>query len=159
MITNIFPREELSVMLVKCRADGEKIVFTNGVFDIIHKGHVDYLNRAKALGDVLVVGINSDSSVRRIKGEKRPIVPESDRAYVVSNLKSVDYVCIFEEDTPYETIKLIQPNILVKGADWKVEDVVGRDIVEGRGGKVVTIEYLEGRSTTNVIKKILDVMQ
>lgn len=106
-----------------------------------------------------MVGINSDSSVRRIKGEKRPIVPESDRAYVVSNLKSVDYVCIFEEDTPYETIKLIQPNILVKGADWKVEDVVGRDIVEGRGGKVVTIEYLEGRSTTNVIKKILDVMQ
>lgn len=159
MIVNILSRETLSAVVGESRAAGKKIVFTNGVFDIIHKGHVEYLNRAKDLGDILVVAINSDSSVRRIKGEKRPIVPESDRAYVVSNLKSVDYVCLFEEDTPYETIKIIRPDILVKGADWKVEDVVGRDIVEAIGGKVVTIKYIEGRSTTNIIKKILDVMQ
>jgi len=117
------------------------------------------LNKAWKLGDILVVGINSDASVRRIKGDKRPIVPESDRAYVVSNLKSVDYVCIFDEDTPYETIKLVQPDFLVKGADWKIGDVVGRDVVEGRGGKVITIEFVDGRSTTNIIKKILEVMQ
>ena len=155
----IFSREKLSDGIRRLQNDGKKIVFTNGVFDIIHRGHVDYLNRAKDLGDILVVGINSDASVKRIKGDKRPIIPESDRAFVVSNLKSVDYVCIFDEDTPYETIKLLQPDFLVKGADWKIEDVIGRDVVEGRGGKVVTIEYLNGRSTTNIIKKIVEVMQ
>ncbi len=158
-MANVFSRDELSAILRKHQADGKKIVFTNGVFDILHKGHVDYLNRAKELGDILVVGINSDSSARRIKGKKRPIVPQSDRASVISSLKSVDYVCIFDEDTPYETIKLLQPDFLAKGADWKIEDVIGRDIVEARGGKVVTIEYLDGKSTTNIIKKILEVMQ
>ncbi len=155
----VFSREELSNILRNHQAGGKKIVFTNGVFDILHKGHVDYLNRAKKLGDILVVGINSDASVKRIKGNKRPIVPQNDRAALVSNLKSVDYVCIFDEDTPYETIKLLQPDFLVKGADWKIEDVIGRDIVENRGGRVVTIEYLDGKSTTNIIQKILDVMQ
>ncbi len=158
-MTGVFPREELSAILGTLRENGKKVVFTNGVFDILHKGHVDYLNQAKVLGDVLVVAINSDASVRRIKGVNRPIVPQLDRACLVSNLKSVDYVCIFDEDTPYETIKLLRPDLLVKGADWKIEDVVGRDIVEGRGGKVVTIQYLEGKSTTNIIKKILEVMQ
>ncbi|HUI28761.1 MAG TPA: D-glycero-beta-D-manno-heptose 1-phosphate adenylyltransferase [Candidatus Acidoferrales bacterium] len=158
-MTGIFSREELSGMIRNLQNDGKKIVFTNGVFDIVHRGHVEYLNKARKLGDILVVGINSDASVRRIKGDKRPIVPESDRAYVVSNLKSVDYVCIFDEDTPYETIKLVQPDFLVKGADWKIGDVVGRDVVEGRGGKVITIEFVDGRSTTNIIKKILEVMQ
>jgi len=148
-------REELKGVAHELREKGKKIVFTNGVFDIIHRGHVDYLNRAKALGDVLIVGINSDASVRRIKGDKRPVVGENDRAFVVSNLKSVDYVCLFGEDTPYETIKLILPDVLVKGADWKVEDVVGKDIVESRGGRVVTINYIEGRSTSGIIAKIL----
>lgn len=134
---------------------GKKIVFTNGVFDIIHRGHVEYLNRARAQGDCLVVAVNSDSSVKRIKGEKRPVVTESDRAFVVSNLKCVDFVCVFEDDTPYNVIKQLQPDVLVKGADWKIKDVVGRDIVEARGGKVMTIEYMEGRSTTNIINKIL----
>jgi D-glycero-beta-D-manno-heptose 1-phosphate adenylyltransferase len=158
LMTNTLSREELSEMLKRLQSHGKKIVFTNGVFDIIHKGHVDYLNKARDLGDLLVVGINSDSSTKRIKGEKRPIVPQEDRAFVVSNLKCVDYVCIFGEDTPYETIRLLQPDVLVKGADWKIEDVIGRDIVESRGGKVVTIEYLDGKSTTNIINKILEVM-
>jgi D-glycero-beta-D-manno-heptose 1-phosphate adenylyltransferase len=151
----ILRAQELSGVVRKLQEGGKRIVFTNGVFDILHRGHVEYLNRARELGDCLVVALNSDSSVRRIKGEKRPVVPESDRAFVISNLKSVDYVCIFAEDTPYEVIKIIQPDILVKGADWKIEDVVGKDIVEARGGKVVTMDYMEGRSTTNIINKIL----
>ncbi len=154
-MTNIFAPSELAAILRKHQDEGRKVVFTNGVFDIIHRGHVEYLNRARELGDFLVVAINSDSSVKRIKGQTRPVVAEDDRAFVVSNLKSVDYVCIFGEDTPYEVIKVLQPDYLVKGADWKVDDVVGKDIVEGRGGKVVTIEYMKGRSTTNIINKIL----
>ncbi len=151
----VFSVQELSVIVRKLQGDGRKIVFTNGVFDILHRGHVQYLNRAKELGDCLVVAVNSDQSVKRIKGEKRPVVPEGDRAFVISNLKSVDYVCVFGEDTPYETIKDIQPDVLVKGADWKIEDVVGKDIVEARGGKVVTIDYMEGKSTTNIINRII----
>jgi len=154
---SIFLREELAEIIHKLQSSGKKIVFTNGVFDILHKGHVDYLNRAKSLGDALVVAVNSDVSVKRIKGEKRPIVSENERACVVANLKSVDYVCIFCEDTPYETIKLIQPDVLVKGADWKVDDVIGKDIVEARGGKVVMIEYLDGKSTTDIINRILSI--
>lgn len=152
---NVFSLEELHIIIRKLQADGKKIVFTNGVFDILHRGHVDYLNRARQLGDCLVVAVNSDASVKRIKGEKRPVVPEDDRAFVVSNLKSVDYVCIFGDDTPYEVIRILQPDVLVKGADWKIENVVGRDIVEARGGRVVTIDYMEGRSTTNIIDRIL----
>lgn len=154
-MTDIFSREELAEVIRRLQSNGKKIVFTNGVFDILHKGHVEYLNRAKALGDVLVVAVNSDTSAKRIKGERRPIVGQNDRAFIILNLKCVDYVCVFDEETPYETIKLLQPDVLVKGADWKVENVVGRDIVEGRGGKVITIEYLEGKSTTNIIKEIL----
>ncbi len=151
----VLTKEDLSREVVKLHKQGKKIVFTNGVFDIIHRGHVEYLNRARDLGDYLIVAINSDASVKRIKGEKRPIVSEADRAFVVSNLKCVDYACVFGEDTPYEVIKLLQPDVLVKGADWKVEDVVGKDIVETRGGKVATIEFVMGRSTTNIINKIL----
>ncbi len=154
-MSNIFSRDDLARIIGELRNAGKKIVFTNGVFDILHKGHVDYLNRAKSLGDALVVAVNSDSSVKRVKGERRPIVGENDRAFVVANLKSVDYVCLFGEDTPYETIKLIQPDVLVKGADWKIDDVVGKDIVEARGGEVVTIEYSNGKLTTNIINKIL----
>ncbi len=158
-MSNVFAREELAIILRKLQADGKKVVFTNGVFDIIHRGHVEYLGRAGELGDCLVVAINSDASVKRIKGNKRPIVSENDRAFVVAHLKSVDYVCVFGEDTPYDTIKELQPDVLVKGADWKAQDVVGKDIVEARGGRVVTIKYLDGRSTTNIINKILEVMQ
>ncbi len=146
---------ELRPEIGKLQEAGKKVVFTNGVFDILHRGHVEYLNRARALGDCLVVALNSDASVRRIKGEKRPVVTEADRAFVVSNLKCVDFACIFEEDTPYNVIRKLQPDVLVKGADWKIENVVGKDIVEARGGKVITIEYMEGRSTTNIINKIL----
>ncbi len=152
---NTLLRERLADVVRSLQSSGKKIVFTNGVFDILHRGHVEYLNRAKSFGDILVVAVNSDSSVKRIKGGGRPIVGEQDRAFIISNLKCVDYVCVFDEETPYETIELLQPDVLVKGADWKVENVVGRDIVEGRGGKVITIEYLDGKSTTGIIKKIL----
>ena len=131
-----------------------KLVFTNGCFDILHSGHVEYLEKAKTLGDVLVVGVNSDGSTRRIKGDKRPIVPANERAYIISRLAAVDFVCVFEEDTPEELIRSIVPDILVKGADWKVGDIVGRDIVEAAGGRVATIELTEGLSTTNLISRI-----
>jgi cytidyltransferase-related domain len=152
----LLQREEIAIITNKLQKENKKIVFTNGVFDILHRGHVEYLNRARILGDVLVVGINADVSVQRIKGKKRPIVPEEDRAFVLSNLNSVDYVCLFPEDTPYETIRLIRPDILVKGADWQIENIVGRDIVEQRGGKVVTIDYVNGKSTTNIIQRIIE---
>lgn len=155
MTMAVMTTENLSLEVTRLHEKGKKVVFTNGVFDILHRGHVEYLNRARELGDYLIVAVNSDSSVRRIKGEKRPVVSEADRAFVVSNLKCVDFVCVFGEDTPYEVIKSIQPDVLVKGADWKIENVVGKDIVEARGGKVVTIEYVMGRSTTNIINKIL----
>lgn len=132
----------------------KKIVFTNGCFDILHVGHKRYLQQAAALGDILVVGVNSDASVRRLKGPSRPINPEQDRAEMLCALGFIDYVVIFDEDTPYELIKKIQPDVLVKGGDYKPEEVVGRDIVEARGGKLVLISFIEGKSTTNIIKKI-----
>jgi rfaE bifunctional protein nucleotidyltransferase chain/domain len=134
--------------------DNKRIVFTNGCFDLLHAGHVDYLEKARSLGDLLVVGMNSDSSVRRIKGEKRPILPESFRARVLSSLKPVDYVVIFHEDTPYELIKAIRPDVLVKGGDWDVERIVGKDIVESYGGRVVTIPFEYDISTTKIIERI-----
>lgn len=133
----------------------KKVVFTNGCYDIIHRGHVEYFTRAKALGDILFVGVNTDASVKRIKGEKRPIVHEDDRAFIVANLSPVDYVCLFDEDTPYNLIKAVVPDILVKGADWKIDDIVGKDIVEQAGGVVQTIEFIPSRSTTNIIQEIL----
>lgn len=132
----------------------KKIVFTNGCFDILHVGHKRYLQQAAALGDILVVGVNSDASVRRLKGPSRPINPEQDRAEILCALGFIDYVVIFDEDTPYELIKKIQPDVLVKGGDYKPEEVVGRDIVEARGGKLALISFVEGKSTTNIIKKI-----
>lgn len=152
----VLPREEVAVITSKLQKINKKIVFTNGVFDILHRGHIEYLNSARSLGDVLVVGVNADVSVQRIKGKKRPIVPEEDRAFVLSNLNSVDYVCLFSEDTPYETIRLIKPDVLVKGADWQIENIVGRDIVEQKGGRVVTIDYVSGKSTTNIIQRIIE---
>ena len=138
----------------RIRLENRKVVFTNGCFDIIHKGHVTYLNEAKRLGDYLIVGINSDDSVRRLKGKDRPVNNESDRAFVLDNLKSVDDVLIFSEDTPYEIIKEIIPDLLVKGGDWKEEDIVGSDIVKMNGGKVISLQFVNDYSTTNILKKI-----
>lgn len=136
------------------RAGGKRIVFTNGVFDLLHPGHVRYLRQARALGDALVVGINSDRSVRAIKGPGRPITPENERAEILSALSCVDAVVIFDEETPHAIIRLLQPDVLVKGADWAADAIVGRDIVEGRGGKVVRITVEEGHSTTAIVQAI-----
>ena len=147
--------KELLEILEKVRGK-KKIVFTNGCFDILHAGHTDYLSKAKSLGDILVVGINSDASVRRIKGEKRPILPQRMRAYLLDNLKPVDYVVIFEEDTPLELIKAIKPDVLVKGADWDLERIVGADFVLSYGGRVERIAFSFDISTSKIIERVLD---
>ena len=133
---------------------GKRIVFTNGCFDIIHAGHVSYLQEARSLGEILFVGLNSDDSVKKLKGEARPIVPAGDRKFILENLKAVDFVEIFEEETPYQLIKQVRPNILVKGGDWKAENIVGHDIVQKDGGKVLSLSFQQGRSTTSIIEKI-----
>lgn len=150
----IVERKNIEELSEQIKSEGKSIVFTNGCFDILHSGHVFYLQKAKQQGDILILGLNSDASVRRLKGEKRPINSEIDRAIVISELKSVDYVVIFEEDTPQEIISLIVPNKLVKGGDYKKEDVVGKEIVEGNGGEVVIIPFVDGKSTTNIINRI-----
>lgn len=134
--------------------EDKKIVFTNGCFDILHLGHVEYLNEAKSLGDKLVVAINSDSSVKRLKGEDRPVNNENDRASMLLNLKAVDCVVIFDEDTPLEMIKLISPDLLVKGGDWKINQIVGSDFVIQNGGEVKSLTFKDGYSTSNIIKTL-----
>jgi rfaE bifunctional protein nucleotidyltransferase chain/domain len=146
---------EYQRMLTIWRFQGKKIVFTNGCFDIIHLGHIDYLSRAKILGDLLVIGLNTDLSVSTIKGKNRPIQNEISRAMVLASLSMVDAVVFFGEETPYNLIEITQPDILVKGADYKPEDIVGYDIVKSKGGEIVTIEYLEGYSTTAIENRIL----
>ena len=142
-------------LVERARADGKTVVFTNGVFDILHPGHTRYLRDARALGDLLIVGINSDRSARALgKAPDRPINSEAERAEVLSALASVDAVVVFDEETPHEIIKLIQPDILVKGADWGENAIVGRDIVEARGGKVVRMPLAEGYSTTKLIERV-----
>lgn len=136
------------------RREGRRIVFTNGVFDLLHPGHVRYLRQARELGDVLMVGINTDASVRRNKGPGRPIVPEQERGEALAALECVDAVVLFDEDTPAAIIEAIQPEVLVKGADWAVDRIVGRDTVEARGGRVVRIAVEEGYSTTGMVEKI-----
>lgn len=146
---------DLKAIRLKLKASNKKVVFTNGVFDLIHAGHVDYLSKAKALGGILVVGLNSDESVKRIKGDKRPILKQDERAFVLSNLKPVDYVVSFDEDTPEKLISEIIPDILVKGADWAVDKIVGKDIVEKNGGKVMNIEFVNDQSTSKIIDLIV----
>jgi rfaE bifunctional protein nucleotidyltransferase chain/domain len=136
------------------RMKNKRVVFTNGCFDILHRGHVAYLNEARKLGDALIVGLNSDASVKRLKGAERPINNEDDRRFVMSNLKCVDAVEIFTEDTPLELIKLVRPRILVKGGDWSVDQIVGGREVIGWGGEVLSLNFVDGYSTTSVIKKI-----
>ena len=146
--------DEIKVLRKSFREQNKKVVFTNGVFDLIHAGHVDYLTKAKALGDVLIVGMNSDESVKRIKGDKRPILLEDERAFVISSLKPVDYVVLFDEDTPQKLIDKIIPDILVKGADWSIDKIVGRETVEKNGGEVKTIEFVNLQSTSKIIELI-----
>jgi len=148
---------ETVLAVQKARADKKRTVFTNGVFDLLHLGHVEYLQKAKALGELLIIGLNSDASVRSIKGPKRPLVNQEDRAAVLAALECVDYVVLFDEDTPAKLIEAIRPDILVKGADYKIEQIAGADAVLKNGGKVVTIELTPGRSTSELIKKIVSI--
>jgi rfaE bifunctional protein nucleotidyltransferase chain/domain len=134
-------------------ANNKKIVFTNGCFDILHRGHIEYLCEAKEMGDILIVGLNSDNSVRRLKGEHRPINDQMSRALILASLLFVDAVVIFDEETPLNLIKTVNPNILVKGGDYKEEDIVGYDFVKENNGEIVTINFVPGFSTTNIIKK------
>jgi len=150
----IFNKNDLSDAVEKWHANGKIIVFTNGCFDIIHRGHVEYLTKAKNMGDVLVLGLNSDQSVKKLKGAGRPYVSENDRAYILSQLISVDAVSVFEEETPLNLIKLVKPDVLVKGGDYSLDTIVGKKEVEQSGGTVIAIPLVEGRSTTGLIEKI-----
>ena len=143
---------ELTQFLEKNK--GKKIVFTNGCFDILHRGHVSYLAEARKLGDLLVIGLNSDASVKRLKGPERPINNENDRKFVISQLKSVDFVEIFTEDTPLNLILEVKPGVLVKGGDWKIDQIVGGKEVQSMGGQVFSLNFVDGYSTTNLIEKI-----
>jgi len=138
----------------RLKNENKRIVFTNGCFDILHFGHVNYLTKAKSLGDCLIVGLNSDASVRRLKGKSRPVNHALDRAKVLAGLESVDFVVIFGEDTPLKLIKAVSPNVLVKGADWKASNIVGADFVKSRGGKVLPLAFIKGYSTTKIINKL-----
>ena len=155
MTSKIMQKEEVLDRLSRHRAAGDSIVFTNGCFDLLHVGHLRYLTQAKALGDVLVVGINSDLSVARLKGESRPLVKEDERAEMLLGLKAVDFVCIFDQDTPLELIKEVRPDVLTKGGDWPVEKIVGAEFVKSIGGKTLSLPFVEGRSTSSLVEKIL----
>ncbi|NPA12971.1 MAG: D-glycero-beta-D-manno-heptose 1-phosphate adenylyltransferase [Aquificae bacterium] len=146
--------KEIKQQIEKWKSEGKRIVFTNGCFDIIHAGHVDYLEKAKQLGDVLIVGLNSDNSVKRLKGEERPINKQEHRKRVLQALRSVDMVIIFDEDTPERLIKEIKPDVLVKGGDWSIDSIVGADFVQSYGGQVKTIDFVYDTSTTKIISKI-----
>lgn len=140
--------------MAAARANGKIIVFTNGCFDLLHRGHLHLLRQAKALGDLLVVAVNSDASVRSIKGPTRPILSEIDRLELIASMEMVNYVLLFDEPDPYKIISVLRPDILVKGGDWPAEEVIGRDLVQDNGGRVVLVPYLQGFSTTEIIAKI-----
>ena len=154
MIDRVLDAAALERFVGDTRATGKRIVFTNGVFDILHPGHVRYLEAARGHGDLLIVGLNSDASVRRNKGPERPINPQEERAEVLAALACVDAVSIFDEDTPAEIIRRVQPDVLVKGADWPADQIVGRDTVEARGGRVVLEPVEQGYSTSGIIERI-----
>jgi D-beta-D-heptose 7-phosphate kinase/D-beta-D-heptose 1-phosphate adenosyltransferase len=155
VLQKILAREALANKLEPLKAAGKRIVFTNGCFDILHVGHVRYLKDAKNEGDVLIVGLNSDRSVRQIKGPNRPIVSEKERAEVLASLECVDFVTLFDEPDPLVTIEKLMPHILVKGADWEKQAIIGKDVVEANGGRVVRIPLAEGASTSRIIEKIV----
>jgi D-glycero-beta-D-manno-heptose 1-phosphate adenylyltransferase len=150
----IVPPAEAAAFADSLRRSGRRVVFTNGVFDLLHPGHVRYLTAARAEGDALIVGLNSDRSVRDYKGPSRPIVPEAERGEILAALACVDAVVVFDEDTPAEVIRLVQPDVLVKGADWAADAIVGRDTVEARGGRVVRVPVEQGWSTSAIIERV-----
>jgi len=154
MKEKIKDREGLLKTIQDLKRKGDRIVFTNGCFDLLHVGHVRYLEQAKSLGEVLVVGINSDRSVQGLKGPRRPILPVEERAEILSGLGCIDYITVFDEPTPFELISILRPDILVKGGDWSREQIVGGEVVEGNGGRVIIIPFVEGSSTTNIIETI-----
>lgn len=154
ILTKLISPDQISALVESLHARQQKIVFTNGCFDLLHAGHVLYLESAKNLGDILIIGLNSDASVKRLKGPERPINPEEERSVVLAALEAVDYVVIFDEDTPLELIKQVRPDVLVKGGDWSVDQIVGADEVFSSGGTVRSIDYKEGLSSTNIIKRI-----
>ena len=151
----ICSEEQLAEKLTRLRRQGKRIVFTNGCFDLIHSGHVYTLAQAKTFGDILVVGVNADASVTRLKGDKRPILDQASRLTLLAALEVVDYVTTFEEDTPLALIRRLQPHVLVKGGDWQPEAIVGKEVVEHVGGRVVAVRHQDGFSTTNLIERIL----
>ncbi|MBK7172785.1 MAG: D-glycero-beta-D-manno-heptose 1-phosphate adenylyltransferase [Bacteroidales bacterium] len=153
---NIYSRQDESFLrlLSIWRFKSKKIVFTNGCFDILHLGHIDYLAKASELGDILIIGLNTDDSVRKLKGAGRPIQDEVSRAMTLASMRFVDAVVYFGEDTPYELIKTISPDVLVKGADYKPEDIVGYDVVNSKGGEIVTLDYIDGYSTSAIERRI-----
>ena len=150
----VLTADEASTLVATLRAAGRTVVFTNGVFDLLHPGHVRYLAEARRLGDALIVGVNSDRSVRAVKGPGRPVTPEAERGEILSALAAVDAVVIFDEETPHAIISRLQPDILVKGADWSPDAIVGRDVVEARGGRVVRIPLASGYSTSAILRRI-----
>lgn len=147
---------KLALVLQDLKNQGKKVVFTNGVFDLLHLGHVTYLQEARMRGDLLVVGLNSDASVKRIKGPLKPLLPLAERAEMLLALDCVDYVTFFEEDDPYNVIKTLKPDVLIKGGDWSVDKIIGGDLVQSWGGRVLNIPVVEGRSTTNLIQMVVD---
>ena len=149
-------RDVLAAILKAETAKGKKVVFTNGCFDLLHAGHVKYLQKARKIGDILVLGLNSDTSVRRLKGEKRPLIGEEERAHILAALDCIDYVVLFDEDTPLELIKLLRPYVLAKGGDYTPQTVVGRELVESYGGRVELVSFVDGKSTTNIIERVLE---
>jgi D-beta-D-heptose 7-phosphate kinase/D-beta-D-heptose 1-phosphate adenosyltransferase len=151
----IFDRAELLIERERLRREGRRLVFTNGCFDLLHPGHVRYLAKARSLGDALAVALNSDASVRALKGEGRPVLNQDERAEVLAALEAVDYVTVFDEETPRELIAALLPDVLVKGGDWPIEEIVGREEVEAAGGQVLSLPFVEGSSTTEIIERIL----
>lgn len=152
-LPKVLSGNSLESAIADFKKSGKKIVFTNGCFDLLHIGHVRYLEQAKTLGDILIVGINTDASVQELKGPTRPIQNENDRAEILASLKAVDHTVLFGEQTPINLIKQVKPDVLVKGGDWKIEQIVGWDFVQSYGGKVMSLQFVEGRSTTNIIAK------
>ena len=149
----VIPRRAVRALCARLRREGKRIVFTNGCFDILHAGHAQYLRRAASLGDLLFVGLNSDASVRRLKGAGRPVQKAADRAYLLASLSCVSFVAVFAEDTPLRLIRDVMPHVLVKGGDWKGKEIVGADVVRENGGVVRTLRFLPGRSTTSILAR------
>jgi len=155
MKDKIKKREELLRIIKDLKAKGKRIIFTNGCFDLLHVGHIRYLEEAKTLGDILIVGVNSDTSVRKLKGPKRPVLPVEERTEILSGLACVDYITVFDELDPLALITSLQPNVLVKGGDWTKEQTIGKEVVERSGGEVVIIPFVQGASTSSIIETIL----